>query len=106
VPLDPATGKPHQLSVRLEIDERQYGMIDVGQPVRFRSAMYPHRLHGEARGTIERLEPMATPGPDGSRMFIAWARISDSPFDLKLGASVKAEVVVGRKRLVRIILEH
>lgn len=92
--------------VRLEIDEKNFGAIEPGQEVRMTSNMFSHRSHGVARGVIERLEPMGVEGPNGIRKFHAWVNVKESPFELKLGSSVKAEVIVGRKKTYQIILEH
>jgi hypothetical protein len=92
--------------VRLEIDEKNFGAIEPGQEVRMTSNMFSHRSHGVAKGVIERLEPMGVGGPNGGRKFHAWVKVKDSPFELKLGSSVKAEVIVGRKKTYQIILEH
>jgi hypothetical protein len=94
------------LVVRIEIDEQQFGSVESGQEVRLYSNMHPHRTHGFAKGVIDRLEPMGVEGPNGSRKFHAWAKVTECPFPLKLGSSVRAEVVVGRKRTYQIILEH
>lgn len=91
--------------VRLEIEEKNFGAIEPGQEVRMSSNMFSHRTHGIAKGVIERLEPMGIESPNG-RKFYAWVRVLDRPFDLKLGSSVKAEVIVGRKKTWQIILEH
>ena len=92
--------------IRLEIDEKNFGAIEPGQQVRLTSNMYPQRSRGAAKGVIDRLEPMGVEGPNGSRKFCAWVSVTESPFDLKLGSSVKAEVIVGRKKTYQIILEH
>jgi hypothetical protein len=101
-----ASGDETRFPVRLEIDERQFGSVEVGQDVRIYSNMYHHRTHGVAKGTIERLEPLGSEGPNGSRVFFAWARVTDSPFPLKLGSSARAEIVTGKKPTFQIILEH
>lgn len=106
VPIDPITKKPLDLMVRLDFEERHFGHVAVGQPARFASAMYNYRLFGKALGHIERLEPAGTEGTNGARQFAAVARIEEAPFELKIGSSVKAEVVTGRRKLVRVILEH
>lgn len=92
--------------VRLEIEEKNAGSVEQGQDVRLFSNMYPHRSHGTAKGIIEHLEPTGVEGANGRRLFHAWVRVIESPFPLKLGSSVRAEVIVGRKRTFQIILEH
>jgi HlyD family secretion protein len=92
--------------VRLEIDEKNFGAIAPGQQVRLTSNMFSHRTHGIAKGVIERLEPLGVESPNGGRKFYAWVKVVDRPFELKLGSSLKAEVIVGNKKTWQIILEH
>jgi hypothetical protein len=106
VPIDLATHEPLHLIARLEVDEKVLGDIGPGQTVRLVSAMHNHRLHGRAEACIERIEPWGEATSDGSRRFIVLAPITSSPFSMFLGSSVKAEIVVGRKLVYRIILEH
>ncbi|HEY8503308.1 MAG TPA: HlyD family secretion protein [Gemmataceae bacterium] len=105
-PLDPQTGQVRDLMVRLDVREENFGEVAPGQPVRLRSAMYPERTHGVAEAVIDRLEPAGEPAPDGGRVFHAWAAVTASPFPLRIGSGVDAEIVLGRKRTYRIILEH
>jgi len=106
VPIDPESGALQGIVFRLEIEEKNVGAIEPGQEVRLSSNMYPHRTHGLAKGVVERLEPMGVAGPNGSRLFHGWVRVTESPFPIKLGSSVHAEVVLGKKRTYQIILEH
>jgi hypothetical protein len=105
VPLDPNSREPRDLIVTLDLEEDDSGDIAPGQTVTLYSAMHNHRVYGCAEATVERLEPMGD-GPEGKRHFHAVARITRSPFSMSLGSSCKAEVVVGKKRVYRIILEH
>jgi hypothetical protein len=68
--------------------------------------MYPHRVHGVAKGVIAKLEPAGVEGPRGSRRFHAWVKVTDCPFKMLVGSSYRAEVVTGRKPTYQIILEH
>jgi hypothetical protein len=106
VPLDQATKQPRGLAAQLEIDEKHAGALTTGMPVRLQSTLYNHRLHGWAEARIERVYPRAELGPDGQRRFRALAAITRAPFQIALGSSVHAEIVVGRKPVYRIILEQ
>lgn len=106
VPLDPDTRRPRDLVARLEIEERHCGEVAPGQVVRLFSTMHDHRLHGHAEALVERIEPWGEPGPDRVRRFVVVAPVTDAPFPLALGSTFKAEVVLGRKVIYRIILEH
>jgi len=92
--------------IRLELEEKHFGAIAVGQEVRLYCTMYPHRTHGIAHGVIEHLEKVGVEGPNQSRRFHAICRVTDSPFPILPGSSSRAEVVTGRKPTYRIILEH
>jgi hypothetical protein len=105
VPLDLLTHQPLDLIARLEVDEKHCGDIAPGQRVRLYSGMYNHRIHGHAEAMVERLEPWGEATAEGRR-YIIHAPIVASPFPLALGSSVRAEMVVGRKVVYRIILEH
>jgi hypothetical protein len=106
VPIDPTSHQPLNLVARLEVDEKNLGDIALGQTAWLVSSMYNHRLHGRVEAKIERIEPWGEATPDGSRHYTIVAPIIESPFPMALGSSVKSEIVVGRKRVYRIILEH
>jgi hypothetical protein len=106
VPIDSATHQPLDLVARLEVDEKHAGGLAPGQTVRLFSASHNHRLHGHAEARIERIEPWVEATPDGGRHYVVLAPVTDAPFPLPLGSNVKAEIVVGRKLVYRIILEH
>lgn len=106
VPVDPRTNQPCELLANLDIEESRFGDVAVGQTVRLYSTMYNHRLHGIGEGRIERLEPWGEAAADGRRRFRAVAAVTQAPFPLPLGSSFKAEIVVGRKPVYRIILEQ
>jgi hypothetical protein len=106
IPVDPDTHRPLDLVVRVEIDEKQFASVEAGQETRLYSNMHHHRTHGIATGVVERIEPLGTDGPNGSRKFHAWIKVTNAPFPLKLGSSVRAEIVTGQKPTFQIILEH
>jgi len=106
VPVDPQTHQPRDLVARLDVDEKNWGSLTVGQKVRLHSAVYNHRLHGSAEARLDRLEPFGEPAANGARRFHAVAPVTQAPFPLPLGSSFQAEVIVGRKLVYRVILEH
>jgi hypothetical protein len=55
---------------------------------------------------LEEVEPGGDLGPGGERRFRARARVTHAPFPLEPGSGCKAEVVIGRKQVYRIILEQ
>ncbi len=106
VPADPATHEPLDLVARLEVDERHWASVKVGEEVRLASALHNPRLAGHAEAKIERLEPWGERGPDEGRRFHALAPITKAPFTMPLGSSFHAEISIGRKPVYRVILEH
>jgi hypothetical protein len=106
VPCDGVTGRPRALVARLEIDEAHLAGIEPGQSVRLFSNVYNHRLHGTANGIVERIEPWPRRGEEGRRRYTVVASVHAAPFDPPLGSGCHGEIVVGRKLVYRIILEH
>jgi hypothetical protein len=105
-PLDPATRRPRHLIAHLDIDEKHLGDIAPGQTVRIYSTMFNPRHHGHATAVIDRIEPWGK-AAGATRQFHALAPLEDSPdLSLPLGSTFKAEIIVGRKPMYRIILEH
>jgi hypothetical protein len=105
-PLDPATHQPKSLVAILDVHEKHMGELEPGQAIRIFSSMYNQRLHGHADGVIERVEPLGEPLQGGERRFRAIAAVTTAPFTLRPGSSFKAEIIVGRKQVYRIILEQ
>ncbi len=105
VPLDPETRLPRDLIARLEIEEKYAGDVAPGQDVRVYSNLYNHRFDGHALARVERVEPCVA-ASDGRRVVVAVAPVSDAPRPLPLGSGLRAEIVVGRKLVYRVILEH
>jgi hypothetical protein len=106
VPLDPQTRQLRDLVARLDVDEKHWGMLAPEQTVRVKSNVHHHRMRGCAEARIDRLEPCGEATADGPRRFRATARITAAPFVLPIGSGFQAEVIVGKKRVYRIILEH
>jgi hypothetical protein len=106
VPIDTKTGQPCDLEVRLDFEEKHLSEVRPGQAVRLYSNVYNHRLHGTAEARIGHVEPWGEPTPGSERRFHATATLTRAPFALPLGSTVKAEALVGRKPVYRIILER
>jgi multidrug resistance efflux pump len=93
-----------QCCIRLRIDEDQFREVSVGQSIRFYSAMYPYREHGHATGKIDLIQPWAR--QEGGRIYYeAIASVTSTPFELKLGSSVSADIILGRKPLYRMVFD-
>lgn len=106
VPVDPHIGQPTAFKAVLELDEKHAAHVEAGQDVRLYSTMYNQRLYGHAHAVIERLEPHAEPTKTGNHVFRVHARVVEAPFPLRLGSTVRAEIVVGNKLIYRVILEQ
>lgn len=106
VPLDPATGQPLALLAELKVAESDAAELAVGQPVHLHSTMYNARLYGGADGLVEHIAPWAEASGSDERHIAVTARITATPSPLHLGTSVEGKIVVGRKPVYRIILEH
>ena len=105
-PMDADTGEVSDLLVKLDIDEKHFGGLQIGQPVRLASGMFHHRIHGMATGKLLRLEPMGEATATGNRKFHAWAEVVSSPFPLKPGSSLRAAIITARKPTWQVILER
>lgn len=106
VPLDPATRRPRRLLARLEVSEEHIIEVKVGQKVRVTSNLYNERVYPKFVAEVERIEPTAEVGRDGKRCFGVVAALETGDRPLLLGSGLKAEIVLGRKPVYRIILEH
>jgi hypothetical protein len=105
-PVDAVTKEPRDLIVRLRIADKHAGELALKQDVRVYLNMYNQRLHGHADARIDQLEPWGDGPANGERQFTALASITQTPYTLKLGAACKAEIVVGQRRVYRLILEQ
>ena len=105
-PVDPATGRANSFIAQIDVVEKHAAGLEAGQDVRLVSTMYNQRLHGHAEGVVEKVEPLAEAAENGERRFRIQVKITHAPFELHHGMSVKAEIVLGHKRVYRIILEQ
>ncbi len=105
-PLDPMTHRPRELLAWLDMPEEHVADIETGQRVRLTSNLYNERIHGQFDAVIERIEPAGRLAENGKRYFRVVAVVKETPLKLLLGSGVKAEIVVGKKRVWRIIMEH
>jgi hypothetical protein len=106
LPVDPKTHEPLGWQAILDIDERHAAHAQAGQEVRLFSPMYNQRLFGHADAVIEKVEPLVEPGKGTERFLRARAKVTRCPFPARSGSTFKAEIVVGRKQVYRIILEQ
>ncbi len=106
VPLDPQSREPRELLVRLEVHEEHAVEVEVGQSLRVTSNLYNERTNEPLAAVVERVEPLGSVNDQGKRVFTVVAKLEPTERHLLLGSSVKAEILLGRKPVWRIILEH
>ena len=105
-PIDPVKGEALAWIAHVDVPEKHAAGLEKGLEVRLISVMYNQRLHGHAEGVVEKVEPLADAADNGDRRFQVQIKITQAPFQLHHGMSVKAEIILGHKRVSRIILEH
>jgi hypothetical protein len=106
VPVDPETRRPLGLIAQLEVEERHVGEVQPGASVRVSSGVYKQRLHGTVTGRVEKVAPCGQVGSAGQRCFLAQVALDGCSLPLPLGSSCKGDVVLGKKLIYRMILEH
>jgi hypothetical protein len=105
-PVDPVSHEPVAVLARLEIPEEAGEELTVGQTVRLSSNVFNAHRYGSAEATLLSIDPLVETHADGKRYFHASAAITQCPFPLRLGSGVSASIVVGRKTVFHIIVEH
>jgi len=81
--------------VKLHIPEDAIGKVEVGQRVMISSPAYPYRLYGYAQGDLAFVGESAV-RESSSAYFFGVVAVTDSPFPLKNGSTVRAEIVIDR----------
>ncbi len=99
--------------VFFHVPERDVVKVVPGQKVRIYSQQYPYRQYGVTQGEVYKVEnwaPGQTPGSvgggGGGRSYEVRVWITDCPYPtpLSLGSSVQGEILVGDKRVYRVLL--
>jgi hypothetical protein len=105
-PIDPESQQPLDVEAHLQVAEELSHELAVGQDVHLFSNVFASRLHGHADARLTRIGPLAEPQGDGKRYFNVVAAVTASPFPLRLGSGVSAKIILGKKTVYRLILEH
>lgn len=105
-PIHPKSHQPLNVIANLLINEEHIQEMEEGQDVHLYSNVYNSRLHGHAEAKLLRIHPLGETQADGKICFHAVAAVTHSPFPLRLGSSVTAKIVLGKKTVYRLILEH
>ncbi|VTS03918.1 efflux RND transporter periplasmic adaptor subunit [Tuwongella immobilis] len=106
IPVNAGTLDPLDVEVEMEVPEKYAGELELGQGVRFRAVMYPSRIYGFAAGTLRAIEPIVRRPVAGEPFVRAIARVDRSPFPMRLGASIEATIILGKRSTYRVILDH
>jgi len=80
---------------KIRIPEDSVGKVEVGQRVRISSPAYPYRLYGYADGKLVFLGESVIREP-ASAYSLGIVQVEESPFPLKNGATVRAEIITDR----------
>ena len=91
--------------VILRVDEEYSKEVAQALPVRVYSSVYPYRDYGWAEGHVSAVDPWARHDADRPYYRI-WVAIESAPFDMKLGSTVTAEIVLGTEPLYRVLFDR
>ena len=100
--------------VEMMVDQSGFSKVMLGQEVRILSGQYPHRKYGPAMGKLDKIEPWARhsglPGQGGKPLYRLQAKIIQIPegleegVELSFGSTATCQIIVGRARLLDLIL--
>lgn len=95
------------LEAEVNIQPRDIGYVEVGQPVNLRVSAYDYSRYGFARGVLDRISASSVVSADGNPYFLGWVKF-EKPFvgsevgqrPLRVGMAVEAEIITGKKTLL------
>ncbi|MFP4381704.1 MAG: HlyD family secretion protein [Candidatus Sumerlaeia bacterium] len=85
--------------------------VRVGQPVRFKSSLYDAMQLGYAEGYVTRIERVREhlqneePGGD-TGFYPIYATITKSPVEMTLDSTVKAQIVLRKDRMIKVLFDR
>ena len=91
--------------VILRVDEEHFQEVAQGLPVRLYSSVFPYRDYGWATGQVSAIDPWARHDADRP-YYRCWAVIESAPFEMKLGSTVSAEIILGTQPLYRLLFDR
>lgn len=83
------------------VDERNVDLVQSGARVRMQSGVFDGPLDGYVYGVVDWIAPEAVPASVSGEM-PRWEleiTVTDSPYDLPLGSSLQAEIIIGQRSL-------
>ncbi len=95
------------LEAEVNIQPRDIGYVEVGQPVNLRVSAYDYSRYGFAKGFLQRISASSVVSADGTPYFLGWVKL-DHPYvgsevgqrPLRVGMAVEAEIITGKKTLL------
>lgn len=95
------------LEAEVNIQLRDIGYVEVGQPVNLRVSAYDYSRYGFAKGFLQRISASSVVSADGNPYFLGWVKF-DHPYvgseseqrSLRVGMAVEAEIITGKKTLL------
>lgn len=94
-----------RLQAQLAVPQRGLGQLRVGQPVKLLYDAYPYERFGTAPAVITWVSPTGAPDADGFRAFAVLEDGGPHARTLSPGLSGRADVVVGRRRLIAYLID-
>jgi HlyD family secretion protein len=97
--------------LRIDIPDKDRGLLRIGQSVKLKFAAFPYQQYGFIKGILEYISPNTELTKDGEAFYkgrIGLAKdyftIEDRKTELKYGMTAKAEIVVQERRLIQWIV--
>lgn len=98
--------------LRINILDKDRGLLRVGQSVKLKFAAFPYQQYGFINGTLEHISPNTTPSEKEVPYYRGrvglerdYFMVDDKKIHLKYGMTAKAEIVVRKRRLIDFILD-
>ena len=98
--------------LRINILDKDRGLLRVGQSVKLKFAAFPYQQYGFINGTLEYISPNTTLSEEGLPYYKGrvglecdYFMADDKKINLKYGMTAKAEIVVQKRRLIDFILD-
>lgn len=98
--------------LRINILDKDRGLLRLGQSVKLKFAAFPYQQYGFINGTLEYISPNTTVSEEGLPYYKGrvglehdYFMADDKKINLKYGMTANAEIVVRKRRLIDFILD-
>ncbi|QTA89932.1 HlyD family efflux transporter periplasmic adaptor subunit [Desulfonema magnum] len=98
--------------LRINIQDKDRGLLKAGQSVKLKFAAFPYQRYGFIKGTLEYISPNAESSNEGSPFYKGrvgleqdYFMVNDKKTELKYGMTAEAEIVVQKRRLIDLALD-